>query len=71
MINKSGGGAEFVLNHQTYTCIRPDDFIKVTITGTKEKGTLLLLKGNFEGRLRDRNGKEIIISEGKFETYSL
>ncbi|MFN9710091.1 MAG: hypothetical protein ACK55K_01615 [Bacteroidota bacterium] len=71
IINKSKGSADFVINHQTYTFIRPDDFIKVTITGIREKGTLLLLKGNFEGRLRDRNGKEINISEGKFETIQL
>ena len=71
IINKSQGKAELVINHQTYTFIRPDDFIKVTITGIREKGTLLLLKGNFEGRLRDRNGKEINISEGKFETIQL
>jgi hypothetical protein len=71
VIYKSKGEAELMLNLKTYSLVDPDDYLKITITGVKEKGALLLLNGVFEGKVQDKKGNKIILTEGRFETYSL
>jgi len=71
VISKGKGEAELILNLKTYTLVQPDDYLKITITGVREKGALLLLNGIFEGRLQDKKNNKVIITEGRFETYIL
>lgn len=60
-----------IINHANYFITKAGDYIKVSITSVKQSGGMLLLTGSFEGILHDNNGKEAIISEGKFSTDHL
>lgn len=71
VISRGKGEAELMLNLKTYSLVQPDDYIKITITGIKEKGALLLLNGIFEGKLQDKKNNKIMITDGKFETIAL
>lgn len=71
VIYRGKGEAELMLNLKSYTLLQPDDYLKVTIKGVREKGALLLLNGIFEGRLQDKKNNKVIITEGRFETYIL
>ncbi len=71
VIYRGKGEVELMLNLKSYTLLQPDDYLKVTIKGVREKGALLLLNGIFEGRLQDKKNNKVIITEGRFETYIL
>ena len=71
VLYKGKGEVEVTIQHKRYKLMHPDDYLKITITEIKEKGTLQMLQGFFEGRLHNDDGNMLRISEGKFNTSIL
>jgi hypothetical protein len=70
-ITAGNGKAEFTINHKTSLPKQPEDYVKVIISSVKQHGVFLLLKGTFEGKLHDKGGNPVKITDGKFETVYL
>ncbi|MEP7376567.1 MAG: hypothetical protein ABI675_24430 [Chitinophagaceae bacterium] len=70
-ISNKTGKAEFIINHKTYSLKQQDDYLKIVISYIKQQDSFLLLSGTFEGRLLDKNGNKVRITEGRFETITL
>lgn len=59
------------IEHTIFTILQPDDYLNITITGTTLKNGMILMSGSFAGKLHDKKGSIILITEGKFFTYQL
>jgi hypothetical protein len=70
-INDKAGKADFTINHKTYSVKQAGDYVKIVINNVKQQGAFLLLSGNFEAQLQDKNGTKVKITEGRFETTIL
>lgn len=66
----SKGTINFTIGDKTYwtRSVLGDNYLNIKITNVKDKYTVRLLSGTFEGVLEDKDGKKVQISEGKFIT---
>jgi hypothetical protein len=66
----SKGTINFTIAGKTYwtRSVMGDNYLDIIVTGIKNKYSLKLLSGTFEGVLEDKDGKKVQITEGKFVT---
>ncbi len=67
------GTVNFTIGKKTYwtKSVMGDDYLDIKITNVKDKYSLKLLSGTFEGVLEDKDGNKVKITEGKFETEDI
>lgn len=69
----SKGTINFTVAGKTYwtRSVKGDNYLDIKITSTKDKYSLILLSGTFEGVLEDKEGNKVQITEGKFVTEDI
>ena len=66
------GTINFTIGKKTYwTRRRGDNYLNIIITEIKDKYSVRLLSGTFEGVLEDKEGNKVQITEGKFVTSDI
>lgn len=67
------GTVNFTIGGKTYwTKSRlGDNYLDIKFTTVKDKLSLILLSGTFEGVLEDKEGNKVQITEGRFETEDI
>ncbi|MFN8252009.1 MAG: hypothetical protein U0V75_09025 [Ferruginibacter sp.] len=70
-VTLNNGTAAFTVMHKTYGVTQEGDHVKILVNSIKNAGAFILLQGRFEARLHDKNGNELVVSDGRFETYTL
>lgn len=65
------GKAMFSLDNKSYALRHSEDYLRITITQVRTQGSFFLLSGRFEGRVTDKLGNAVRITEGVFETKNL
>ncbi len=71
IVVKDKGTAQFTVAHKTYSLLQQGDYVKILVSSIKSSGAFLLLQGKFEAKLHDKNGNELNVTEGRFETFNL
>ncbi len=68
--NDSKGTVNFTIGDKTYwtKSVLGDDYLDIKITNVKDKYTIKMLSGTFEGVLEDKDGNKVHITEGVFIT---
>lgn len=66
----SKGTINFTIGEKTYwtRSVMGDNYLNIILTGIKDKYSLKLLSGTFEGVLEDKDGNKVQITEGRFDT---
>jgi hypothetical protein len=69
----SKGTINFTIAGKTYwtRSVTGDNYLDIKITSVKDKYSLKLLSGTFEGVLEDKDGNKVQITEGKFITEDI
>lgn len=69
----SKGTINFTIGGKTYwtRSVTGDNYLNIIITNIKDKYTLKLLSGTFEGVLEDKDGNKVQITEGSFVTEDI
>jgi hypothetical protein len=64
------GTINFTIGGKTYwtRSVKGDNYLDIIITDVKNKYSLKMLSGTFEGVLEDKDGKKVQITEGRFAT---
>jgi hypothetical protein len=67
------GTINFTIAGKTYwtRSVMGDNYLDIKITNTKDKYSVILLSGTFEGILEDKDGNKVRITEGKFVTEDI
>jgi hypothetical protein len=67
------GTINFTIGKKTYwtRSVMGDNYLNITITAVKDKYTIQLLSGTFEGVLEDKDGNKVQITEGQFVTEDI
>ena len=65
------GTINFTIGKKTYWTRKSDNYLNITITGIKDKASVQLLSGTFEGVLEDKEGNKVQITEGRFVTEDI
>jgi hypothetical protein len=67
------GTINFTIGKKMYwtRSVRGDNYLNITITGIKDKYSVQLLSGTFEGVLEDKEGNKVQITEGRFVTEDI
>ena len=67
------GTINFTIGGKTYwtRSVLGDNYLNITITEVKDKYTVRLLSGTFEGVLEDKEGNKVQITEGRFVTNDI
>jgi hypothetical protein len=67
------GTINFTIGGKTYwtKSVLGDNYLNITITEIKDKYTVRLLSGTFEGVLEDKEGNKVQITEGRFVTNDI
>jgi hypothetical protein len=71
--NDSKGKINFTLDGKTYWVRKTDgsNYLDIVITGIKDKYSVKLLSGTFEGVLEDKDGNKVHITQGIFMTSDI
>jgi len=69
----NAGTVNFTIGKKTYWTRSGtgDNYLNIKITGTKDKYSVILLSGTFEGVLEDKDGNKVQITEGNFVTEDI
>ena len=69
----SKGTINFTIDGKTYwtRSVMGDNYLNIIITNIKDKYSLKLLSGTFEGVLEDKDGNKVQITEGSFVTEDI
>ena len=69
----SKGTINFTIGGKTYwtRSVSGDNYLNIIITNIKDKYSLKLLSGTFEGVLEDKDGNKVQITEGSFVTEDI
>ena len=59
------------LDHVDYSIRTPEDFFHIQVTDVRQEGQMLLMSGTFQGKLHDKKGNQVLITEGQFKTLQL
>jgi hypothetical protein len=67
------GTINFTIGKKMYwtRSVRGDNYLNITITAVKDKYSVQLLSGTFEGVLEDKEGNKVQITEGQFVTEDI
>jgi hypothetical protein len=67
------GTINFTIGEKTYwtRSVMGDNYLNITITDIKNKYSVRLLSGTFEGVLEDKEGNKVQITEGRFVTEDI
>jgi hypothetical protein len=65
------GTINFTIAGKTYWTRLKRDYLNITITEVKDKYSIKLLSGSFEGVLEDKEGNQVQITEGRFVTNDI
>jgi hypothetical protein len=67
------GSTNFTIGGKTYwtRSLKGDNYLNIIVTSVKNKYSLILLSGTFEGVLEDKEGNKVQITEGKFVTEDI
>lgn len=67
------GTINFTIGGKTYwtKSVLGDNYLNIKFTGIKDKYSIILLSGTFEGVLEDKDGNKVQITEGRFETEDI
>jgi hypothetical protein len=65
------GTVNFTVGGKTYWTKLSRDYLNITITEIKDKYSVRLLSGTFEGVLEDKDGNKVQITEGRFVTNDI
>lgn len=71
--NDKKGKINFTINGTTYWIRKTDgtNYLNITVTGTRDKFSVKLLSGSFEGVAEDKDGNKIHITNGVFITEDI
>lgn len=67
------GTINFTIGGKTYwtKSVTGDNYLNITITDIRDKYSVKLLSGSFEGVLEDKEGNKVQITEGTFVTNDI
>jgi hypothetical protein len=67
------GTINFTIGKKTYwtRSVMGDNYLNIQVTEIKDKYSVLLLSGTFEGVLEDKEGNKVQITEGRFVTEDI